>query len=444
MMTPDELRGHCRRLRAGTQATDDRLVAAVQADVAQYRTYLRRPRPPLPPPALAGRLPLMGWLIYETTWEMVQKIATSFDRPGAGAKQAEGEALLRRIDVLADAGRQLPWPEFAPRLLGAIRAQALAESKRDTAAGYDAAWILHGEALRYYEAFRDSHGTAESARAHRLSLDEVMLQLMLAETGTACRTAERVVARWAEEFAPGGTEDAANQWIQRMFTDTARGLEAGERAIEIGQWIEAEYGFVDEVDEFRLTRRSALQNPGIMTARAACLQLALGHGMRRLRRLPPGRYGSWDLWERDMLQRFERAYRVVEKDARDGRGEVIPMSRTFLRQLVHLRMNIALLKPGHSLPSRRVEPECLTIDPIDGKALGEISAWMAAPTGRGNERGIGAATMPEFIRAVLDCRGLGPDDRGYHEWRRAWFRLDSYADEPGRRAHMEAALAAVS
>jgi hypothetical protein len=264
---------------------------------------------------------------------------------------------------------------------------------------------------------------------------------MLAETGTACRTAERVVARWAEEFA--ALEETEHQWIQRMFTETARGLEAGERAIEIGRRIAAEHGFVDEVDEFRLTRRSALQKVGIMTARAACLQLALGHGMRRLRRRPPSRYESWAAWEQDMLARFERAYRVVEEDARDADGNAIPMSRTFLRRLVHTRMNIALLRPGHSLPSRRPEPECLTIDPVDDKALAEISAWMAAPTGRGNERGIGAATMPAFIRAVLDCRGLGPGDRGYHDWRHAWFRLDSYAGEPQRRAHMEAALDAV-
>jgi hypothetical protein len=423
MMTPDELRGHCRALRARTKTTDDALVAAILADVAEYRTYLGRPRPPLPPPDLADRLPLMGWLIYETTRESVLKIA-----PGAGT---------RRIDVLADAGRRLPWPEFAPRLLGAIRAQALAESKRDTAAGYDAAWVLHDEALSYYEEFRDSHGPSESARAHRLSLDEVMLQLMLAEAGTACRTAERVVAQFALFAEP---ED---QWIQRTFTETARGLEAGERAIEIGRWIAAEHGLVDEVDEFRLTRRSALQDPGIMTARAACLQLVLGHGMRRRRRRPPSRYQSWAVWEQDILARFERAYRVAEQDARDADGNAIPMSRTSLRRLVHMRMNIALLKPGHSLPSRRPEPECLTIDPIDDKALAEISAWMAAPTGRGDERGIGAATMPAFIRAVLDCRGLGPDDRGYHDWRRAWFHLDAYADEPQRRAHMEAALDAV-
>jgi hypothetical protein len=118
------------------------------------------------------------------------------------------------------------------------------------------------------------------------------------------------------------------------------------------------------------------------------------------------------------------------------------MDRGFQRQLVHVRLNMALLKPGFDLPSQQTELPCLTINPLGDEAVEAMSAWLGGPDGKGRERALGAATMPKFIRSLVDCRGLGPQDRGYQSWRIKWFSLDQYADEPGRLQRVHRALAA--
>jgi hypothetical protein len=434
MMSPAELRRLCRELRAGDRTTDDVLVKQIVSDVVEYRTHLRDPRPQLPPKPLDDLLWLMGWLIYEASWASVQKVVASFDRPHAPQRDRDtSTAQLRRISKLADAARGLPWPEFAPRALGAVRAYALAQSKRDSAAGYDAAWTAHQEARTRYRSYRDSHGA--SRERYVLALDEMLLQLALAETGTACRTAERVVSRWAPDFASPGDPDMSRpfqeQWVQRMFRELSGAVELGEEALDTGTRIAARYGFAYEgVTEDRLTRPTLLQNPGIMTARAAGLLLALGPVMQDLGR-QPAPYRSWADWEAATLRRFVRAYRAVDD------GEV-PLSAAFQRQLVHIRLNLALLRPGFELPSHRSFAPCLAHDPLDDAALEALSDWLAGPAKRGRERLFGAATMPLLIRSLSSLRA------SYPQWRRRWFCLDQYADEPGRREIVESALTAAA
>jgi hypothetical protein len=446
MMSPDDLRAFSKQLRARQWQTDDELVERIAADVEEYRDVLARTPVQLPPAPLDTLLPLMGWLIYEATWDSLQRIAASFDRDAVAAgTRARSEAELARVDRLADSARQLPWPEFAPRALGALRALALAESKRDTVAGYDAAWVLHEEAGRKYTEFRDSHGDSESGTWFVLSLDEVFLQLALAETGTACRTAERVIARWSEQFddpeRPEWTLAEQERWIQRMFRELTDGLNVGERAIETAERIGREYGFTDEVNEHRLTRRSALQNPGIMTARAASLLLALRPAMVSLGRQPAG-FDSWQAWEQDTLTRFVRAYNAIEAEVLAADGRPAMMDESFQRQLVHVRLNLALLKPGYDLPSKRTaDLSCLGLNPLDEAAVEAMSGWLGGPDGRGRERALGAATMPLFIRSLVACRGLGPDDDGYQSWRIRWFTLDQHSGEPGRLERVRRALA---
>lgn len=447
MMTPDELRENCRQLRAKKRQTDDGLVERIASDVEEYREILKRDATQLPPAPLDELLLLMGWLIYETTWDCVQRIETSFDREAADpATRRRSEAELTRVDQLANSARRLPWPEFAPRMLGAFRALALGESKRDTESGYDAAWVLHEEARDKYEAFRDSHGESESRAKFVLALDEVFLQLALAETGTACRTAERVIARWSEQFDdpknPSQSHADQQRWIQRIFRELTAGVTVGERAIDTGERIKLDTGFVDQVDEHRLTRHSALQNPGIMTARAASLLLALRPAMQDLGLRPPLEFASWELWEQDMLRRFVRAYRVIEDEVVGPDGQPAAMDSGFQRQLVHVRLNLALLKPRYDLPSARgADVACLALNPLDDAAVEAMSAWLAGPEGRGRERALGAATMPLFIRSLIACRGQCPDDDGYQSWRIKWFTLDQYSDETKRLDRVRRALA---
>lgn len=447
MMDEDRLRELAKGFRAEPKShADDALVKAIESDLKKYRAIAAKNLEQLPVAPLDRLLPLMGWLVYEASWEAVQRVVTGFDRfDAADRRRVDSETALDCINRLADVARGLPWPEFAPRALGAIRSQALAESKRDTEAGYDAAWLLHEEGRTRYSEFRDSHGDDPRRADYVLALDEVMLQLALAETGTACRTAEQVIGRW-EDFAH--TEDADNsrvdegRWIQRMFRQLTDGVEVGELALETAARIRDEYGFVHKPSESRLALFTALQNPGIMTARAALLQLAMWRGMVWLGREQPAGFETWEAWEAEQLERFNRAYRAIEEQVLDENDKPVVMRREFQRQLVHVRIDIGLLKPGYDLPSQLTFAPCLRLNPLDADAVQALSAWLAENTdGKGRWRGFGAATMPGFVRSVVACRGLGPDDHGYQDWRRTWFEHDQYADDPGRRERVEAALA---
>jgi hypothetical protein len=100
-----------------------------------------------------------------------------------------------------------------------------------------------------------------------LALDELLVQLALAETGTACRTAERVIGRWDQEFRRGNPELdalAGARWVQRMFRQLVDGIAIGERALTDGRRIKDDptLGLVDNVDENRLTIKTALRKPG--------------------------------------------------------------------------------------------------------------------------------------------------------------------------------------
>jgi hypothetical protein len=441
VMSADELRKLAVDLRKKKDVvTDDAMVARIKADVDEYRAMFaaRRGQDQVPFAPLNELLPLMGWVIYEATWDAVQTIPATLSKTAATAEQLQqGEAALGRISRLADVARALPWPEFAPRALGAIRAQALAESKRDSEVSYDAAWTAHEDARRRHGEYLASHQRGTDRERFIRDLDEVLLQLDLAETGTACRTAERAISRWAEEFA----DESERRWIERMFRELTIGVTVGEHAIDTGRRIHKDYGFVKEVGEWRLTLGTALQNPGVMTARAAGLLLALGPEMQRLGAEPVG-FATWHEWTEHVLGQFKKAYDAIEYPVTID-GEVVPLRNDLPRQVVHMRLNLALLKPGHHLPSILSFDPVLQYATLDAEALEHLSAYLAPPEGsRGQERSIGAATMPSFIRSVIACRAQGPEDRGYQQWREDWFRLDRFADEPGRRERVEKAIAA--
>src|SRR5213078_4895997 len=100
---------------------------------------------------------------------------------------------------------------------------------------------------------------------------------------------ERVIGRWAEELEhddPEWTAEDEAYWVQLMFQELAQGVAIGGRALDVAAEIEKEYGFARRVDRNRLALHTAFQNPGIMTARAALLMVALCAEMENLRRHP--------------------------------------------------------------------------------------------------------------------------------------------------------------
>jgi hypothetical protein len=435
IMSTEQLRDLAEAFRSQRLMCDADFVAKVVSDVAEYHAYAQAVPGPKPPPPLDELLRPMGRLLYEASWEAVQRVPAMLDAAVMNVDAlGRGLAVIDDISALADAARRLPWPEYAGRALGAIRAQALAESKRDTEAGYDVAWTVHQEARRRYHDYREALSDERSLR----DLDEVLLQLALAEAGTACRTAERVISRWSEDFA----DEGESRWLERIFGDLSAGADIGEQSIDTARQIERRYGFVDSVTEDRLALRSALQNPGIMTARASALLLALGPAMRRLG-LRPGTFSTWEDREAHEIGRFTKAYRAIEAPVVLDDGEPVPIRPAVLRQLVHMRLNLALLKPGHHLPSALSFPPVLERADLDDDALTALSVWLAPSRGGpGRERGIGAAMMPAVIRSIRVCRGRGSDDRSYDRWRIKWFQLDQFSNQHGRRTRLDEALAA--
>jgi hypothetical protein len=437
----DELTRLCVGLRARGVVTDEALVQRVESELPRYRKFLCDPRPQHPPAELAGRLPLLGWLIYEASWTAVQRVVPAFEWLDE-AGRAPNRELAVLIERLADVGRRLPWPEFAPRALGAIRAQALVESKRDTAEGFDRAWLLHQEARKRYVEFRECHRAAGTGSPEVLGLDETFIQLALAETGTACRTSERVISRWTEELArdrPMWTDADGTRWTQRIARQLVEAIGQGEAALAVAARVEGDHGLVHDVTAERMALVTAFQNPGIMTARAALLYYALTPELAEIGRKPYFA-ATWDDERAEVLRRFTSAYRAIERPVRGPDNRPRRMHPDHDRSLIHLRLNVALLVPGHDLPSALDFAPCLRRSRLDDAAVEELSAWMRETGSDANV--IGSATKHGFLRSVVQCRRLAGAGSGYHEWRERWPDLDRYRAERHRERQVHEALAA--
>jgi tetratricopeptide (TPR) repeat protein len=433
MLEADELCERCGDFRHRRHRTTDDDVRLIEEEIAQYRAkFLVEPRPQLPPDELRERLPLMGWLIYEASWNSVLRVQAGF-AAAQGEKYEESKRAYDQVIRIANATRQLIWPEYAPRALGAIRAHALAESKYDTEASYDSAYEVHAEADERLKAYRDTLGHDPAAAPLVLQLDEMLIQLALAETGTACRFPEQGIGRW-DATKLGGTARDEQRWVQKMYRSLVRGVDIGLLALTTAERINKEHGLVHprDVNEHRLAMITGFRNPGIMTARAALLMLALGPAMESMGRRA-ARAATWREEREDLKKTFRQAYAAIEQELTDADGNPVEMDADHLRAQHQLRLNVALLVPGFPLPN-----------PLDDAAVEQESLWLEdEKNGGGPNNGnvMGSAIMPLFIQSVVALRSLTGDGAGYAAWRQAHPRLGRYADEDGRLALIAAAMA---
>jgi hypothetical protein len=452
LLNANEIRTLCLQIRARSAASGpppdapevgEELVARIEADVAEYRRqFLGESREQLPPEELRELLPLMGWLIYEASLDRLWGVPTEWDRLPTAEESQVAVGYIRR---LADAARELVWPEFAPRALGAIRADALVASKMDTETGYDQAWSRHREAAERHRAYADTLGTAADRESYLVALDEVLLQLALAETGTACRTAERVLGRWAEEFRqadPRAERRDSDRWTQKLFKQLTAGADIGRLALDKALRIKKGIGFTTKVTEERMALPTALRNPAIMTCRAILLVYSLCPEMQRQRRLPP-EGGSWDAYRTKLLADFDFTLTALLTPVSKANGDDWPLSADHKRSLVQICLHLGLVAPAHPLPEPVVVDADLTLHTMDDKAVKQLSAWLSVEVDgklRGDANIIGSASKPDFIRSVEACRTDSGATAGYREWRRQWFHLDRYATVEGRRERIEQML----
>jgi len=448
-MTADRLRELCQALRGGTMVCDDALVTAIEADLEQYRLL---PVAQVPPDDVAEALPLLGWLIYEATWSALPRMPARFTQLG-GASLAAATANYDLIVRAANAARQMPWPEHAIRALGAFRAQALAESKQDSEAAYVRAQTIHLEARNRHASFLTYHRArgADEKDPYLRSLDEILVQLVLAETGTACRTAERVIDRWVEDFRrddPADDERLREEYTQLIFDQMANGADIGEQALAAADRVKTLHGFVDAVSEEGMALPMSFVNPGIMTARAVLLMLALYPEMERLGFYPLGEDASWDQTRLRLRERFDHAYGYIERPIENSAGKRLEPREDLKLAIVQIRLSAALLMPGRSLPSSLSFAPCLSHEVLDDAAVEAMCRWLTETvvdrhgreTQRSTLRGFGGGIMPNFIRGVEACRAAFGGGQDYAAWRARWFVLDKYANEPGRAERISKAL----
>jgi len=437
----DVLRELCSDVRRKRIPVDEALVARIEHDVAAYRDRLRVAPTQLPPAELRTGLRLTGWLIYETSLMLLWNVPAEIDGLSEQARRAaEADAAL--IIRLATAARSLPWPEFAPRALGAIRALALVRSKWND---YDGAWLLHEEVRTKHQSYRDSLGADPADARLVLDLDEVLLQLALAETGTACRTAEQTIGRWLENWgsADVATERReADRWVPRMFRQLSDGAEVGRRALDIADRIYQEYGFVETITEDRLILRTGFRNPAIMTCRALLLMYSLCPAMQRLGMRPRG-YDTWPDFMSSVRQRFHETLAYLVRPAMQADGTLAPLLDDHARTIVQFCLHLALLTASETLEEPLVVDDTLTLHRLDDEAALAMSRWLAEPAGgdgrvRGDASVVGSASMPHFIRSVEACRDDAGATANYQQWRRDWTALDRYG--PDRWTSIEALL----
>jgi hypothetical protein len=445
-LSTEEIEKLAEGVRHKTQPIDDELTSTVEREVAEYREVLERNPQQFPPPEVAGRLRAVGWLIYEASMGLLWGIAPAFESL-EGERGEQSRAYAELVIRLADAAREMPWPEFAPRALGAIRAHALVESKRDTELGFDAARICHQEARKLQEVYLDSHGDEPGREQFVLDLDEVMLQLSLAETGTACRTAERVLGLWDEELEkpdPTWTAEESGVWTQRMFHQLHDGAAVGEHALSVAAKVEQGHGFTFEVTADRLAMPTAYRNPGIMTCRALLLVYSMCPEMEALGNDPVGA-DAWTEFREQLIKRFDVAFNYLRRPVFRADGSPWTMLADHLRSMVQLCLHLGLLIPEHELAEDLVVDDTLTLRCLNDEAVEQICKWLAAKVGgkqRGDANIIGSASKPSFIASVEACRTDTGSAADFREWRRRWFVLDRYAETPGRRERIDRILAA--
>jgi hypothetical protein len=430
-MDPEDFRRLWHSVRNRDPDAYTALVAVVEIASQRLCDIAGDDRPPLPPPEERAGLWGAGRLAYELSLALTTRIKSGWGITADPDSENAGELIAR----LADAVRILPWPEYAPHSLGAIRAQALAESKRDTIDGYDNAWAVHRQARKKFDDFEKSLVGAD--KDYLIALHETAIQLALSEAGTACRTAERVIGQWVD----GIDDQDEHSWIVQLYDRLSEAALFGEACLARVSALEADCGLVDQVDEKRMALVTAYRNPGVMTSRALLLLIPLCDEMARMGYRPPADYETWDRAREGFRERFETTFALIGDDVARHR----PYSEEITRSIAQLRLSYAWLAPGRSLtvigPSDEIP--CLALNPLDDSAIEALSDWLTSRGFDGNA--ISSATMPLYVRAVqrLSSNSSRPTDV-YLKWRRNYFALDRYPEVEGRRDRVVAFLGALA
>lgn len=400
----------------------------------------------VPPAEIRHRLRVVGRFIYEVAWRIVdgEKLPRDWgtalaDKPDL-LRQAEQQIQL--LEQLDHAARILPWREYAPRALGAIRSKGLAASKKNDQQGFLDAWSFHFEAEEMYKDFREAlfMATDPGIRDFAFELDSVQQQLLLAQTGTSCRQAERAFA--LDEESGSVDAQAAQRVFEYLFSALEDGAFSGREAIRVLEHVEHGYGLVTKANNTHLLGPQNFRNAGCMAARANLLLLPMATAMDRWSRPKPVGYDSWDAYRGEIEQQIVVACRAIERE----RTQALRLDH--LRQIAFIRLSLAFLAPR-----LRIRTSLQLVDSSDGltwkfsgqetplvlddEACGRLSSWLATDqSDKGDDIIIGSVNMPAYFEALhIHMTQAKTWDR-YVQWRTDWPQLDRHQSHARRDAFL--------
>jgi hypothetical protein len=280
-----------------------------------------------------------------------------------------------------DLTRVAKWMETDPHALLSLRCSGLVYSKQNR---YVPAWLTFSELrlrLSHYE--RSYRGRNTDERVIDM-FREVQQQALLAETGTAARTVERLLVDWIVHM-----EGRHERWKRLSYHEAFHTLRRGT----FTGGLSSEEVATMHTEERKSVTRAAIpgwkRRPGVMTARChlelATLALVVGDiGIKA----PPGEFDSWEHFSDKQLELFEDYYRQAHSD------ETIQFDAEHVRELVQLRLHAALLRPLWDLdPVENTDaPPCLRT-PTPNR--NELAGWLR-DTGN-NANVVLSISAPEYL-----------------------------------------------
>lgn len=355
-----------------------------------------------------GELELVdvGFVLYLVSWTAVNRINPPTDLEGrAGALD---QLVLRTARLY----RTLPSPDLAAYGLLAIRAEALAYSKRGQFQTYLDSRLSFEDCRRRASRYLKDHPSPSDPVRHRLL--EVIEQVDLAETGTSARVAEERLTQWADhDYGREASQLRAGAW--RRLHD---GIRHGESSIEALTRLREE-------GRLRAGDRSCEQistfdwqfRPYQMTARCHlnaipyCWLFEGSGGPVR----PRFDARSWEHEANYHRRQTERLFGEMLLAPRRGAS----LKANALREIVQIRLHYALLFPGCSLPE----------DPSDAGFTEDLSieGLSRSLCDNGNDANVISSISDPAIVDVIENRAPG-----YRAWLDEWCCL-ARPQSPRRR-----------
>ena len=251
--------------------------------------------------------------------------------------------------------------------------------------------------------------SGHARRAPTLALDEVLMPLALAETGTACRTAERVIGRWDQDFRqddPGLDEDRQPA-LDPAPVQAARRRHRDRRARDRRRHADRDtLGLVDEVTETRADARHRPAQPhdhDLPRDPARVLHVSRDGAARRR---PAGTRRAWPDYQRPLLERFDKAFPALLLPVLKPNGDVWPLNAELRSLSSSCACTSASSPRGTPCAGRAVDDE-LTLTVLDDDAVERMSAWLATEVDgrqRGDGNTIGSRVQAGLHPFVEACR----------------------------------------